>query len=34
LEINLMVPQKIGNTSTWRPSYTTTGHILTTYSNI
>jgi hypothetical protein len=27
LEINLAVPQKIGNSSTQRPSYTTTGHI-------
>jgi hypothetical protein len=28
LEINLEVPQKIGNRSTWRPSYTTCDHIL------
>jgi hypothetical protein len=27
LEINLEVPQKIGNGSTLRPSYTTLGHI-------
>jgi hypothetical protein len=27
LEIHLMLPQKIGNSSTWRPSYTTLGHI-------
>jgi hypothetical protein len=27
LEINLAVPQKIGNSSTSRPSYTTLGHI-------
>ena len=27
LEINLVVSQKIDNSSTWRPSYTTPGHI-------
>jgi hypothetical protein len=26
LEINLEVPQKYGNRSTWRPSYTTVGN--------
>jgi hypothetical protein len=27
LEINLAVPQKIGHSVTWRPSYTTPSHI-------
>ena len=27
LEINLELPQKIGNRYTWKPSYTTLGHI-------
>jgi hypothetical protein len=27
LQINLKVPQTIGNRSTWRPNYTTLGHI-------
>ena len=27
LEINVEFPQKIGNSSTWRPSYTNLGHI-------
>jgi hypothetical protein len=26
-EISLVVHQKVGNRSTWRPSYTTLGHI-------
>ena len=34
LEINLAVSQKIGNSSTWRPRYTTPGHILKRCSNI
>ena len=34
LEISLVVPQKIGNSSTWRPSYTTPGYIPKRWSTI
>jgi hypothetical protein len=34
LEISVAVPQKIGHSTTWRPSYTTPGHIPRRYSNI
>ena len=34
LDINLAVSQKIGNSSTWRPSYTAPGHIPKSCSNI
>jgi hypothetical protein len=33
LEINLAVPQEIGNSSTWRRSYSTTGRIPKRRSN-
>jgi hypothetical protein len=34
LEIDLAVPQKIGNSSTWKLNYATTGDIPRRYSNI
>jgi hypothetical protein len=33
LEIKLVVPEKIGNSFTLRPSYNSTGHISKNYSN-
>ena len=34
LEINLAVPQKVGNSYIWRPSYTTVGHTLSRHPSI
>ena len=34
LKINLAVPQKIGHSTSWGPTYTTPGHIARTCSNM